>query len=262
MVTPSYGQSVSFTTKEKNLPCLDKQFSVFVHVYADSFANGRITEDSIHYALQEANRLFSPICVSFAPCIIDTFPYYQFDSLRADDFLRLKEMQNRYDKLFEVINIHVISSVELKDSDAPYGFAYFNGISTDDSCSLVITKSALKTDPLMLTHLLGHLFGLYDTYGDGQELVDGSNCQIAGDKICDTPADPVSDTYGDAYVKLSTLPDEKCLFIDISTDLNGAYYVPDVANIMSKYNQCYCTFSRQQYLRMAENYLNSQDKKW
>lgn len=251
------GQEVSFTTKEKNLPCLDKQFTVFVHMYVDSFSNTGVTEDTIRYALNEASKKFLPICVSFTPCLFDTFPTFQFDTLGANDFGRLREMEKRHN-LKDVINIHIISEVRLLDGDQPFGYAFQNGIAERDSGSIVISKIALLETPLLLTHLLGHYFGLMHTFGDGQELVDGTNCDTAGDKICDTPADPISSTFPQAALKM----DDNCLFTDLSTDANSTYYIPDVANIMSKYIQCYCTFSRLQYLKMAENYLNSIDKKW
>ncbi len=47
-----------------------------------------------------------------------------------------------------------------------------------------------------LQHEFGHFFTLHHTYGNNpleaatDELPDGSNCLVAGDFICDTPADP------------------------------------------------------------------------
>jgi len=41
-------------------------------------------------------------------------------------------------------------------------------------------------------HEVGHYFDLFHTHETayGRECVDGSNCTTAGDRLCDTPADP------------------------------------------------------------------------
>lgn len=73
-----------------------------------------------------------------------------------------------------------------------------------------------------LAHEMGHVFNLYHTHrgsknrneGGIAELVNGSNSQVAGDYVTDTPADPCvwSGSYG--------------------TDANGDSYKPDVTNLM------------------------------
>lgn len=77
-------------------------------------------------------------------------------------------------------------------------------------------------------HELGHVLGLMHTHDTvfGAELVDGSNCAMAGDLICDTPADP------NLY-----LPDmmnyASCTYIGTALDANGDAYQPSTTNIMS-----------------------------
>jgi len=108
-----------------------------------------------------------------------------------------------------------------------------------------------------LTHEMGHMFGLLHTFeGNGIELVNGSNCETEGDLICDTPADPFVE--GD---DMSLYIGEDCEFISIKLDSNFQYYQPDVGNIMSYY-PCSCGFTRGQYLKMAETFLNSDPKMW
>jgi hypothetical protein len=92
-------------------------------------------------------------------------------------------------------------------------------------------------------HELGHLFGLSHTHaGNGQggstpDLVDGSTCCTAGDRICDTPPDPfVFASQG------SGGSDDGCVWIPSPglVDANGDMYVNvDVNNHMSYYiGQC------------------------
>jgi len=58
-------------------------------------------------------------------------------------------------------------------------------------------------DTDVLTHELGHAFGLFHTFQTWascdpcQERVDGSNADICGDLVCDTPADPYGATLFD-----------------------------------------------------------------
>lgn len=59
---------------------------------------------------------------------------------------------------------------------------------------MIIVKENLNNMPEVLAHELGHFFGLFHTHRNynnaAAELADGSNCDIGGDRICDTPADP------------------------------------------------------------------------
>lgn len=82
-----------------------------------------------------------------------------------------------------------------------------------------------------LTHEIGHLLGLSHTH-DGAiepELVDGSNCAVGGDMLCDTPADPNLSTPG--YVIAP------CQYVGTVTDANGDLYTPLLNNVMS-YSPC------------------------
>ena len=76
-----------------------------------------------------------------------------------------------------------------------------------------------------LIHEIGHMFGLPHTHetGNGKELVNGSNCTVAGDLICDTPADP----------RLSGYVNENCEYTGQHVDPNGDLYSPMVNNYMA-----------------------------
>jgi hypothetical protein len=77
-------------------------------------------------------------------------------------------------------------------------------------------------------HEVGHVLGLMHTHDSifGAELVDESNCDSAGDFICDTPADP--------NLSLAGMMDyATCTYIGTVTDTNGDAYAPSTTNIMS-----------------------------
>lgn len=82
-----------------------------------------------------------------------------------------------------------------------------------------------------ITHEIGHYLGLYhtdDDFRDNQgriELVDGSNCTEAGDKICDTPASP--------RLTNSNVDESTCEYIGTETDPAGVRYSPDTFNFMT-----------------------------
>jgi PKD repeat protein len=103
-----------------------------------------------------------------------------------------------------------------------------------------------------LEHELGHYFTLFHTHGTTNvgttdELVNGSNCQAAGDRLCDTPADP----------NLSGVVNNDCAYVGNATDANGDFYRPNVANIMSySIDRCQDLFSPQQYSRIRNGFEN------
>ncbi|MBK7344774.1 MAG: hypothetical protein IPJ06_17765 [Saprospiraceae bacterium] len=248
-------QTVSYPSKAESLPCLDKEFSIFVHVIEDSLGNHGISEMKIRNDVEEMNALFEPICARFSVCNVEFYPTYQFKNIWKPD--QIVEMDKRY-FVRHVINLYVIES-QILFPDEQCGFGRQSAVMKPDSGSIFVLKGCIN--PMTIAHQLGHYFGLIHTWtGSGTELVDGSNCATEGDLICDTPADPFDPDIdfppflGDGR--------EDCLFIYPETDANGEYYRPDVGNIMSAYLGCYCGFTRQQLELMALTYMQSVKKKW
>jgi hypothetical protein len=100
-------------------------------------------------------------------------------------------------------------------TSSPQGIALSNdcvGVSDNDSS---------------FPHEMGHYFDLFHTHETafGAELVDGSNCTTAGDKLCDTPADPTLDPPNNVT--------NACVYTGSATDSNGDSYSPDTHQIMS-----------------------------
>jgi hypothetical protein len=135
-----------------------------------------------------------------------------------------------------------IANIYFTNMTAYCGYAYFPG-----GPDMIVMSNSCSTNGSTLAHEIGHYFGLYHTHETsfGLEYVNGSNCSTAGDKICDTPADP---TLGSSNVDNTT----NCQYTGTGLDPNGQAYMPDPRNVMSySLKTCRTRFSVQQYARIA-----------
>lgn len=242
-------------TRQAPLPCLNKKFTVVVHIVRDSLGTlGGIDEATIRSDIDSLNLAFEPICASFEVCEFRIIENFQYDTLTNDEF---RQLQNQYN-VQRRINLYYVSLTD--DPLALCGQSTQEGIAKKDSGAIVILKQCAGMRRA-IPHEMGHFFGLLHTFeGEGVELVDGSNCATEGDLICDTPADPyVHPDAVESYVDV----ENDCRFIDSKTDANGEFYEPDVGNYMSHYpNECSCGFTYEQYLKMANFYSASAPKYW
>ena len=74
--------------------------------------------------------------------------------------------------------------------------------------------------------------------------MDGTNCTVSGDLVCDTPADP------NLYYLYADVDSQSCEYLGAigdcdATDANGELYVPSTENVMS-YSPFFC---REGFLR-------------
>jgi hypothetical protein len=235
--------SLSFSQTKGELPCISKTFQVAVHVVKDEFGNKNINMTDIYSYFDQLNIYFEPICISFNICDTLTIDNFAFDTITKD--VHDAYMQSLYN-LNNRINVYYVTNIIGTNIN---GFATLGGIKNFNLGGIVIEKISTA---LTLAHEMGHYFGLKHTFeGSGTELVNGSNCNIAGDEICDTPADPYNENEDPfAYV------DATCTFISLKQDLNDHFYNPHVSNIMSYYLHCDCgNFTHGQYMKMAQTYL-------
>ena len=148
----------------------------------------------------------------------------------------------------EVINIYFAHSVERADGESLCGYAYNYNLKPR-----VIMDNGCSTNGSTLAHELGHSFSLLHTHSTslGVEFVDGSNCGIAGDLLCDTPADP---RLSSSNVNTS------CSYTGNDLDPNNQAYAPDTKNVMS-YSRKSCReyFSQEQLLQMTMYHSVHQD---
>jgi MAM domain, meprin/A5/mu/Secretion system C-terminal sorting domain/SprB repeat len=193
--------------------------------------------------MNQLNQIFLPYDIQFFECgPINVFANSSLNSFDISEevFLTPYEIPN-------VINVYFFAGVT-SASGPLCGYSYL----PPSADRVVMSKSCLSMN--IFLHEMGHYLGLYHTHGKSNsvrtdELVNGSNCTIAGDDVCDTPADP--NVFRSAGFMSG------CTYIGQMTDANGDLYAPDPTNIMSYANeQCWTGFTTQQKNRMAYTALN------
>ena len=115
------------------LPCLDKKFSIVVHIVKDSLDKSPYEESDILEDLDSLNQNFAPICTSFEICefrYIDNFMY-----LEVDEDKEWEEMQVTYN-LKNRINIYYVKTI--KNPAGSEGFAGYESINDTTKSGIVI----------------------------------------------------------------------------------------------------------------------------
>ena len=202
------------------------------------------SEERLTSEIDTSNTYFDTVGIKL---VISEFNYiassylYDFDDLEdsVDALVSFNESG--------VINIYIVNNL-LQHGTCGFAFAPW---STSDI--VVIDWTCWRA--FLIAHEVGHFLGLAHTHNiaSGVELVDGSNCDIAGDFLCDTPADPDL-IFG--------IIDDDCeyqgmLDTDKEIDSNGDRYSPDTELIMSNSKDfCLTKFTAQQGMVM-KNVIDS-----
>jgi hypothetical protein len=248
----------------KHDTCLNKKFSVVFYVVKDSFPlvnNGGVTQVNMNRAIDSLNSKFKRICVSFMNCSTVVIPNWIYNDWNQNP-TESQVTSNWY--TVNTINIYLVGQVN--GTTTAGGYAYMPGTPGNKDI-IVIRKTQLNT--VLLYHLIGHFFGLPDTYAEvnpvpaavpppplgitSQEFATptSTNCGQApnghGDTFCDTEADP----YPAGFVDNNFLV-APCFFQYGPVDGQGKYYIPPVDNYMSEYRfSCRCKYTQEQYNWMA-----------
>lgn len=243
-------------TKNRSLPAVNKTFYVIAHIVKDSLGKFPDTNE-VKTKIRGVSPYFAPIGINFDVCRVNIIPNYALNDLK--DAKEYREMLNTY-HVDNRINMFFVNSYD--QFGEGFGFAESKGVQNVEDGGILFPNSfsplLLQPNPsLCMAHTIGHYFGLAHTFDGGNEVVNRTNCNTEGDKLCDTQADPyIIGTPFTNYI------DDKCSFTDKSKDSEGQYYIPDVGNIMSYYSPCFCSFTSDQLQLMAESYLNALKKMW
>jgi hypothetical protein len=234
----------------ESLPQINRALSVTVFVVKNQAGIAGVDSASIYNAISTLNLYFSPIALTFRICsAIRYVDNYNFDRLSHEasnepltskDLVTLNFVKN-------TINLYLVSSLRDQNFIEVDGYTYMPGSVGKDY--IFLRKDAIGSSNL--AHQVGHYFNLYHThetalYGGVVERVTrgaGANCSNAGDRCCDTEADP----------NLGTQPVSGCVYGGTARDGNNDLYSPSPKNIMSfAPDVCRCAFSRTQLLRVKD----------
>jgi hypothetical protein len=219
---------------------LSENIPLELHIVLDPNGKAGVSNVMLVNTIEQVNMLFKPLNMTYNIDTIEIVNDYNYSNLKKDD-RNMTELLKKH-AVSNKINVFYVDTLSI-DSLKYYGFTYFP---TDKGKNYIFLTKAYS-DGNSLATMLGHYMGLLSTHDQlaGQELVNGSNCNKAGDLICDTYADP--NVFGNV--------DEKCDFSGIAKDSKGFDYVPSVSNIMSNsLPNCKCLFTNDQYKRMYYYY--------
>ena len=200
-----------------------------IHIVQLNDGTGGVAYQTVLDELEIVNDRYAPD-LQFAECgdvnYINSTAYYTLSSFGEGHDMSFDHNEP------EVLNMYFVG-----DANGYCGWANF---STSLPRDYIVVDNACASNTSTLAHEIGHYFDLYHTHHTsfGDECVDGSNCTTAGDRLCDTPADPnvSGDVNGD------------CEYTGGEVDVcNFEPYNPDPTNIMS-YSRKACRdyFSPQQ----------------
>lgn len=222
------------------------EIPVQLHVMQKDDGTGGLALFRIKEAILDLNNKFYDANIRFV--ILDNVNYIK-DSYHYDFNVNNEEKLGRKYDVANVVNLYIANSIS-SGQVSLCGYAYF----PPGNDRVLMTKSCINNGST-LPHELGHYFMLYHTHGttntgSTDELVKGTNCHIAGDRVCDTPADP----------NISGLIDANCEYMGRIRDAEGDLYRPDPLNMMSySIKPCRKAFTVGQYKRMNYTALNHRD---
>ncbi|NOT01332.1 MAG: hypothetical protein HOP29_11970 [Phycisphaerales bacterium] len=222
--------------------------AVTMHIIRRTDGTGGLPADSICEGMGDMDEMFSVAGIQFF--MSQPIDYIDSDAFYFDvDTLSEINVMRTMNWVPNTINIYFTPNLAYENGSL-CGISAFTSSSVQ---SIAMRNSCMPpTNHSTLSHEVGHYFNLYHTHESafGDELVNGSNCSVAGDVVCDTPADP---TLGTGNV--GSFPG--CIYVGGETDPNGDPYAPNTKNLMSySRKECRDHFSASQQVRSNTTLVN------
>lgn len=222
----------------------------------DEGGNPATDEERIEKVMRDMNANFESAEIEFFTRSIQFVDNTQWNQqfVRQDDFGDTRELRGFEDDT--ALNIFYFFEIGNRQNGVITGTLGATALFPDQGNNIKLSESAFAIEnTATTTHEIGHYLGLYHTDEDftdedgNVELVNGSNCEIAGDRICDTPASP--------GLNDRNIAEPTCDYVGTETDANGDRYNPDTFNFMTQWagtdaagNLCRRRFSPQQIEKM------------
>lgn len=226
---------------------MNRTFHLSVFIVEDNKGQPNLSTTELNEAIAQLNTAFERIKVSFSLNKLSYIDNYHFDEIRLSTNINDLIAQNFVPN---TINIYFVYKL-YNNAAQEIGSYAFNPSSSKDI--ILLEKNSLSG--AFLTEQIGHFFNLYHTHETlfGNEMVGRSNCSVAGDLCCDTPADPL----------LTVTVSEDCRYTGTNKDAMGKYFIPSTANFMSFAPlDCRCYFSDEQFVRMINCMLKVKKHLW
>lgn len=207
---------------------------VAAHIVRSSSGAGGISETDLNISIQQFNSAFTDVMIEFVHNQTDYIDNDTYFNLTLSEWATLSMINDVDNKL----NVYFVPEI-----------TGYSGMANTPGNKCAVTNEA-AINGSTLAHEVGHNLYLYHTHGNGiEELVNGSNCSVAGDFLCDTPAEPFNNGNGIlGYVFTNT-----CEYFGTFRDANNQLYNPDTHNFMG-YSEPNCTehFSTLQIQKMNQ----------
>lgn len=235
------------------------QIPVVNHIVTQSNGSGGLELQQLADAMDSLNNFYAQANIQFVECdtvrFINNSNWYHFYDIDEAALRSANDVQN-------AINIYYFETLNIV-TDNGGSFEVCGYTSFPPGPDRVMMANRCAVNGMTLIHEIGHYFSLFHTHGDSNcgsltdELVDGSNCEDAGDRLCDTPADP--NLLGGSRCEIARVNYSTCEYIGIVTDANGEPYTPQVSNIMSYGGVCRSEFTQGQFDRVVFSILNDRN---
>jgi len=239
------------------------------HLVADGNGEGRATERQALIALCNMNNSYSEHDIQF---YLEEFNYINSNSLYDNPaFLNVSVHM-----VYNAVNIFVVGADLGSGGGIGVVQAYYQPPAGSGGNDWIVCNKSFLTDKYVLSHEMGHFFSLphpfngwdfeewsasshgnpvlMSTAPNGQteiELVDGSNCNEAGDGICDTPADY---NFGLTF-------NSGCNYTGNCRDANNDELTPLEENVMNYFGCNTQSFTSGQVTEM-HNSLNASNRNY